>query len=194
MVVIHQQRIEIILIGASAGGIKALLNLLPHLPSGWQLPIVVVIHLPEQHESRLAEVFQHYLRVPVCVAHDKQTIAPGKVYFAGPAYHLSIERDHSFSLSCEDPVHFSRPSIDMLMTSGADAFGSAAMGILLTGANSDGAEGLATIHARGGLTVVQEPHEAEFPIMPQAALDAHVPDFVLTLAEIRALIISVEKT
>lgn len=193
MVAIDGKKIDIILIGASAGGIKALLNLLPSLPSSWPLSIVVVIHMPEHHESRLVEVFQYHLKWPVYIAQDKQKIVKGAIYLAGPAYHLSIEQDHTFSLSCEDPIHFSRPSIDVLMSSGADAFGSSAIGILLTGANHDGAEGLAHIRAQGGFTIVQDPSEAEIAVMPQAAINYCMPNKILALAGIRDFLLNMEK-
>ncbi|HEY2255975.1 MAG TPA: chemotaxis protein CheB, partial [Variovorax sp.] len=116
----------------------------------------------------------------------------GTVYFAPPGYHLSIERDRSFSLSCEPPVLFSRPAIDLLMASAADAYGPALAGVLLTGANDDGAEGLLRIHRAGGLTIVQDPDEALVSIMPLAALKAHAPDFVLPLLRIRTLLLELD--
>lgn len=180
--------IEAIVIGASAGGIKALLHLLTGLPANFPVPIVIVVHMPETRESRLADVFQHHMTIKVSTAEDKQPIRPGTVYFAGPRYHLSIESDRSFSISCEEPVHYSRPSIDFLMCSAADAYGAALAGILLTGANQDGAEGMAHIHNLGGLTVIQDPNDAEIATMPQSALDLFTPDFILPLRNIQALL------
>jgi len=187
------RKIEAIVIGASAGGIKALLNVLGNLPVHFRVPIIIVLHMPESRESRLAEVFQHYMAIKVTMAQDKDHIASGQVYFAGPGYHLSIERDRSFSVSCEDPIHYSRPSIDMLMLSAADAYGSSLAGILLTGANQDGAEGIARIHEVGGLTIIQDPTEAEIAIMPQSALNLFTPDFIFPLREIRKLIFRLEQ-
>lgn len=186
------RKFEAIVIGASAGGIKALMQLLGKLPRHFRLAVVVVLHLPEIRESRLEEVFQHYAQMKVSIAEDKVRVCPGNIYFAGPGYHLLIERERTFSLSCEAPLHYSRPSIDILMTSAADAYGSSLAGILLTGANQDGAEGMAAIHQSGGLTVVQEPTEAEIAIMPQAALNLFAPDFILPLAQIERLIHTVE--
>ncbi|MET0543880.1 MAG: chemotaxis protein CheB [Variovorax sp.] len=185
-------RIEAVAIGASAGGVEALMTLLRDLPARWRLPMIVVLHLPEQHESRLAEVFRHRLALPVCEAEDKARIAPATLYFAAPGYHLSIERDHCFSLSCEPPLHWSRPSIDVLMGSAADAYGPALAGLLLTGANEDGADGLALIHRAGGLTAVQDPDEAESPTMPRAALARHRPDRILPLRELRELLLQLD--
>ena len=186
------RRVEAIVVGASAGGIEALLVLLQGIAPPWRLPVVVVLHLPEGHESHLAEIFAERLHIPVHEAADKMPLAPGSLYFAPPGYHLSIERDRLFSLSCEPPVRFSRPSIDVLMASAADAYGPALAGFLLTGANDDGAEGLLRIHLAGGITAVQDPNEAQIPTMPQAAIARHSPDHVLPLRELRALLLQLE--
>ena len=186
------RRMEAVVIGASAGGVDALIALLGGLPAHWRLPLAVVVHLPEGHESRLAEVFSHRLPFAVQEAADKAPVAPGALYFAPSGYHLSIERDRRFSLSCEPPVLFSRPAIDLLMTSAADAYGPALVGVLLTGANEDGAQGLLRIRQAGGLTVVQDPAEALVATMPRAAIAAHAPDFVLPLREIRALLLQLD--
>jgi|UPI000481230C two-component system chemotaxis response regulator CheB len=186
------RRVKAIVIGASAGGLDALIELFANLPVQWHLPIVVVIHLPEGHESRLPEVFRHRLPIPVFEAGDKAPVARGTLFFAPPGYHLSIERDLSFSLSCEPPVLFSRPAIDVLMSSAADAYGPALAGVILTGANDDGAEGLRRIHEAGGLTIVQDPDEAEIRTMPNAAIGAHAPDHVLPLRDIRALLLRLD--
>jgi two-component system chemotaxis response regulator CheB len=182
------RRIEAVVIGASAGGVEALATLLPALPAGWRLPVFCILHLPGDRESRLAELFDGRLPLPVREAADKEAIAPGTVYFAGAGYHLSVERDFTFSLSCEPPVHFARPAIDVLMESCADAYGSGLVGILLTGANHDGAAGMAAIHAGGGLTVVQDPDEAQVATMPQSAIDRFSPHLILPLARIGALL------
>ncbi|RYY90964.1 MAG: chemotaxis protein CheB [Comamonadaceae bacterium] len=184
--------IDAVAIGASAGGVDALMALLSGLPPGWRLPLVAVLHLPEQHESRLAEVFRHRLKLQTCEAEDKARILPATLYFAPPGYHLSIERDRSFSLSCEPPRHWSRPSIDVLMGSAADAYGPALAGLLLTGANEDGAEGLALIQRAGGLTAVQDPAEAQAPTMPRAAIARHRPDHILPLRAMRELLMQLD--
>jgi two-component system chemotaxis response regulator CheB len=182
------RRIEAVVIGASAGGVEALGALLPSLPAHYGLPVFCILHLPADHESRLAELFGERLALPVKEAVDKEAIAPGTVYFAGSGYHLSVEQDFTFSLSCEPPVHFARPAIDVLMASSADAYGPGLVGILLTGANHDGAEGMACIHAAGGLTVVQDPHDAQVATMPQSAIDRFSPHLILPLARIGALL------
>jgi two-component system, chemotaxis family, protein-glutamate methylesterase/glutaminase len=192
MITSSRPHIEAIVIGGSAGGIDALLALLPALPQSYTLPIIIVLHLPDDRDSRLAEIFAARLAMPVREAVDKDTIRPGTIYFAGAGYHLSIEADHSFSLSCEPPLHFSRPSIDILMESAADAYGPALLGILLTGANDDGATGLYHIQECGGMTVVQDPSEAHIATMPAAAIDIFTPDKILKLQDIHALLLSLD--
>jgi two-component system chemotaxis response regulator CheB len=179
---------DAVAVGASAGGIDALFALFEQLPAGIRAPIVTVLHLPEQHESRLVQVFAHRLRIPVEEAQPHAPVAAGTVYFAPPGYHLLVEADHSFSLSCEPPVLFSRPSIDVLLESCAEAWRGRLVGIVLTGANEDGARGLARIAALGGLTAVQDPAEAAHPAMPTAAIRAADPDYVLPLAGLRSLL------
>ena len=181
-------RIEAVVIGASAGGFEALFAVLEGLPASYPIPLVAVLHLPETHESRLAELFGYRLSLQVREARDKESLAPGILYFAPPGYHLSIENDYSFSLSCEDRVAFARPSIDVLFASAADAYGKALAGILLTGANYDGAAGLAGMQVAGALTIVQDPASAEVPTMPEAAIRRMTPDLILPLAEIRSLL------
>jgi two-component system chemotaxis response regulator CheB len=187
------RHIEAVVIGASAGGIEALLTLLPALSPSMKLAVVCILHMPPDRESLLAELFNARLGVTVCDAADKEQVRPGTVYFALPGYHLSIEKDRTFSLSCEPPVHFARPAIDVLMESAADAYGSALAGVLLTGANQDGADGMARIKACGGLTIVQDPKEAQSPTMPQEAIARSTPHLVLPLARIAALLPMLER-
>jgi two-component system, chemotaxis family, protein-glutamate methylesterase/glutaminase len=189
----QQHPVRAVVIGASAGGVEAMLNLLTGLPAGFRLPIIAVIHLPPDRDSRLAEIFQHRLPIAVREAGDKEAIAPATVYFAGSGYHLLVETDRSFSLSCEAPVHFSRPSIDVMMESAADAYGAGLAGILLTGANYDGAAGLAKIGRQGGITVVQDPAEAQVPTMPEAAIRKLQPSFILPLSGIRNLLLELDQ-
>ena len=180
--------VETVAIGASAGGIDALFTVLGGLKAPFRGSVVVVLHLPEDHESRLVEVFSSRLAIAVEEAQPGAPIASGKVYLAPPGYHLLVESDRTFALSCDPPVLFSRPSIDVLLESCADVYGPELAGIVLTGANEDGARGLASVKARGGLAAVQDPAEAAHATMPQAALDAAQPDFVLPLAGLRSLL------
>ena len=180
--------IEAVVLGASAGVFEALLAVLKGLPATYPMPLVAVLHLPESHESRLAELFGYRLALRVREARDKEPLAPGILYFAPPGYHLSIETDRSFSLSCEDRVSYARPSIDVLFASAADAYGKSLAGILLTGANYDGAAGLAGMQVAGALTIVQDPASAEVATMPEAAIRRMTPDLILPLAEIHSLL------
>ena len=179
---------QAVAIGASAGGIDALFTLLEDLQPPLQAAIIVVLHLPEDHESRLVQVFAHRTAIPVREARPGAHASPGTVYFAPPGYHLLVEEDRTFALSCDAPVLYSRPSIDVMMESCAEAYGAGLVGMVLTGANEDGAAGLARIQACGGLTAVQEPAGAAHPAMPLAAIAAAHPDYVLPLAGLRRLL------
>lgn len=183
-----QARAEVVAIGASAGGIDALLSLLAVLRPPMNAAVVVVLHLPEDHASRLVEVFSARLEVPTDEAKPGAPVQAGTLYFAPPGYHLLVEDDRTFALSCDPPVHYSRPSIDVLMESCADVYGERAAGLVLTGANEDGANGLAAIKAAGGLCAAQDPAEAAHSTMPLAAIAAARPDYVLPLAGLARLL------
>jgi two-component system chemotaxis response regulator CheB len=185
----HGRAVDAVVIGASAGGVAALLQLLPDLPADYACPVIAALHLPDGRQSLLAEVFGQRMAMPVREAADKEAVSSGTLYFAGSGYHLSVESDRSFSLSNEEPLHFARPAIDYLMTSAADAYGAGLLAILLTGANDDGAAGMAAVGRAGGLTVVQDPDEAEVAAMPRAAIALRAPDLVLPLRDIRSLLL-----
>lgn len=184
--------VHAVVIGASAGGVAALFQVLGALPSTFAIPVLCVLHLPDDRHSQLAGVLQRRLHRPVCEARDKERISGGQIYVAGPGYHLSVERDLTLSLSQEEPVHFSRPAIDFLFISAADAYGDSLLGVLLTGANEDGARGLAYIKNNGGRTIVQDPRDAQVALMPEAALALHQPDHILTLSGIGQLLATLE--
>jgi two-component system chemotaxis response regulator CheB len=184
-----RRRPELVAIGTSAGGIDALFHLFDGLPPSDHAAVVTVLHLPEDHDSQLVELFARRLGGErVHEAQPGARLEPGRLYFAPPGYHLLLEADRTFSLSCEPPVLFSRPSIDVLLESCADALGPAVAGMVLTGANEDGARGLAAIGARGGLTAAQDPADAAYPTMPAAAIAAAPPEFVLPLPDLRTLL------
>ncbi|RAU48085.1 MULTISPECIES: chemotaxis protein CheB [unclassified Pseudomonas] len=186
-------KVDAVVVGASAGGVEALLRVFRPLRRGFRLPIIVVLHLPDERRSLLAEVFGSQLNMPVKEADDKEPIVPGTLYFAAPGYHLSVERDLTFSFSQEERVYHSRPSVDILFESAADAYENRLAGVLLTGANNDGAKGIARIAEYGGLSVVQDPAQALARAMPDAALALHTPDFLLSLADIGLLLIELER-
>ncbi|VVN02811.1 Chemotaxis response regulator protein-glutamate methylesterase [Pseudomonas fluorescens] len=185
--------VEAIVIGASAGGVEALLNILSPLRKGFALPIIVVLHLPDERRSHLAEVFARRVSLRVQEASDKTPVEAGTLYFATPGYHLSVEQDRTLSLSLEDRVHYSRPAIDFLLESAADAYGPKLAAVLLTGANRDGASGMAHVKQRGGLTIVQDPDEAQVAVMPRAALDVLQPDHILPIRGIGRLLVELER-
>lgn len=185
--------VDAIVIGASAGGVDALLKIFTSLRVGYRLPILTVLHVPENRRSQLAQVFQARIPLKVKEADDKEDVVPGTLYFAPPGYHLSVENDLSLSLSQEDRVFHSRPSIDILFQSAADAYGPRLAGFLLTGANNDGAFGLSCIKLSGGMTVVQDPDEAQARTMPDAALALHKPDYLLPLNDIGQLLVELER-
>ncbi len=184
--------IEAIVIGASAGGVEALLTVFGELPAGFGLPIIAVLHLPDERRSQLAEVFARRVALPVREVQDKQPIVPGTLYFAAPGYHVSVEHDLSLSLSQEEPVHYSRPAIDYLFESAADVYQQRLAAILLTGANQDGARGLSQVKQSGGLTIIQDPDEAQVATMPRAALELFQPDCILPLHGIGRLLVELE--
>lgn len=181
-------RVDAVVVGASAGGIEALSLLLPALPAGLRVPVFVVQHLPRERPSLLVDIFAPRCAVPLHEAQDKQPVEPGHVYFAPPDYHLLIDDGPRLALSVDAPVHYSRPAIDVLFQSAADQYGTRLLGLVLTGGNQDGAEGLAAVRAAGGLTAVQDPADAQMPLMPQYALAAVPADFVLPLRELATLL------
>jgi two-component system, chemotaxis family, protein-glutamate methylesterase/glutaminase len=180
--------LDAIAVGASAGGIEALMTLLPPLPASFGLPIFIVLHLPRGRPSLLPDIFQGKCALPVREAQDKEPVRPGTVYFAPPDYHLLIDEGPQLALSADEPVHHSRPSIDVLFESAADIYGSRLLGIILSGANDDGAAGLASIAAVGGTTIVQQPDSAPVKQMLLAALNLSPASHVLDLEGMAALL------
>lgn len=177
---------QAVVIGASAGALEALSAILPALPDTFGLPLIVVVHIPPDKRSVLASLFRAKCRIKVLEAEDKEPIEGGTVYFAPPDYHLLVETNGTLSLSNDKPVLFSRPSIDVLFESAADAFGASLIGIILSGANEDGARGLSAICMAGGAAIVQSPAEAFAPAMPQAAIAACPGAQVMQLSAIAA--------
>jgi two-component system, chemotaxis family, protein-glutamate methylesterase/glutaminase len=181
-------RIDAVVIGASAGGIEALTVLLPALAPGLRPPVFIVLHLPRDRPSMLADIFEKKCAVPVREAEDKEMVTPGTVYFAPNDYHLLVDQGPQLALSADDPVHHSRPSVDVLFESAVDVYKDRLLGIILTGANEDGATGLAAVHDAGGVTIVQRPETALAPLMALSALKLRPADWVLTLNEIAAML------
>jgi two-component system chemotaxis response regulator CheB len=178
------QTVQAVVIGASAGALEALSVILPGLPASFSLPVMIVVHVPPDKRSILADLFRQKCRIDVREAEDKEPIQGGTIYFAPPDYHLQVEADKRLSLSNDEPVLFSRPSIDVLFESAADAYGAGLLAIVLTGANHDGAQGAKAVGNAGGAIIVQTAEGAFAPAMPEAALAACPDARVLPLPEI----------
>lgn len=165
-----RQAPQAVLIGGSAGAIEVVSRVLATLPADFATPVVVVIHLPRNRPSALPGVLQGKCRLALREPLDKEPLAPATVYLAPPGYHLLIDPGPVFALSVDDPVNFSRPSVDVLFQSAADVLGGRCAAVLVSGASSDGARGLLAIQKAGGLVAIQNPDEATQSAMPKAAL------------------------
>jgi two-component system chemotaxis response regulator CheB len=174
---------EMVVIGASWGGLAALEVVFRGLPADFSLPIAVVLHRGVLSTDGLSAMLRRYTPLPVHETQDKEAILPGHIYVAPPDYHLLVETG-SFALSTEAPVRHARPSIDVLFESAADAYSEGVIGVVLTGSSQDGAAGAARIKARGGQVIVQTPETAASPVMPAAAIAAAHVDWILSLPEI----------
>ncbi len=184
-----KQPYRAVVIGASAGGLAALKALFSGLRAGFPLPILVVQHTSADAGSFMTGYLDSLSRIRVKEADEKERILPGTAYVAPPNYHLLVEPEETLSLSADERVNYSRPSIDVLFESAVDVFGPALIGIVLTGANDDGSVGLKRIKDAGGLTVVQDPSTAEVPTMPLAAIAAvGTADHVLAVEKISDLL------
>lgn len=185
--------IEAIAIGASAGAVQALSRILPELPADYPLAVLIVVHVPPDRSNMLVPLFQTKCRLSVREAEDKEPIEPGVIYFAPSDYHLLVEADRTLSLSADPPELYSRPCIDFLFESAADVYGPTLVGVVLTGANQDGAAGLKAIDEAGGFTLVEEPTSAYAPAMPQAALEATPRATSMSLANIASYLAGLGK-
>lgn len=179
-----------VVIGTSAGGLNALSEILSALPAGYKVPLIIVQHRAKDQKNLLEEILQTKCSVPVRQAEEKELIVPGHVFIAPPDYHLLIEYDKTFALSCDEPVQYSRPSVDVLFESAADAFEKQLAAIVLTGFGSDGAAGIAAVNEKGGTTIAQNPHEAAYAFMPEAAVKSGAT-YVYTLDEIKVFLLAI---
>ncbi len=178
----------IIVVGASAGGLRALEMVLGGLPRGFPVPIVAVQHRSRESSDAYADILGRSVKLPVREIEDDDALRAPGVYLAPPDYHVLIEPGRMV-LSVDDPVSYSRPSIDVLFESAADVYGAKVLGVLLTGANHDGAKGLSRIKQAGGYVIVQDPRTAESPEMPAAGIAAAPVDQVLALEDIAVAIV-----
>lgn len=183
-----KRRYELVVIGCSMGGMHALQIIFGALPKDFPLPIAVVQHRYKTSNEGLPAFLRRHTPLEVVDTLDKEWIKPGTVYLAPANYHLLVQRDEQdrgeLSLSVDEAVAYSRPSIDVLFESAADAYGQGCIGVVLTGANADGARGAKRIKNRGGFVLVQDPATAESPAMPQAAIDTTRVDRILPLDRI----------
>ena len=173
-----------IVIGTSAGGLFALSTLLSALPAAFPLPVLVVQHRSREQRDLLEELLQNKCRIRVKQADEKEPVQGGTVYIAPPDYHLLVETDETLSLSCDDRVFYSRPSINVLFESAALVYGEGLVAVILTGANEDGASGIRLVKKYRGMTIAQDPAEAQFPYMPKASIETKKIDRVWRLDEI----------
>ena len=180
-----------IVIGVSAGGMDALERICKKIPEKFPLPIIVVQHLHSSQKGFLFEHLNSLCSLTVKDADEKEPIETGFMYFAPANYHLLVEDEKILSLSVDEKVNFSRPSIDVLFESAAYVYTNSLIGIVLTGANNDGALGLNIIKNNGGLTIVQNPEDASSPFMPNAAISMTSVDFILKLDEIVPLLLKI---
>lgn len=182
---------ECVIIGGSWGGIEAVGTILEKLPKNFPLPIIVVLHQHRKSGTHIPEIFERKCLLKVKEADEKESLEPGSVYIAPANYHLLIEHDRTFSLSSDKHVNYSRPSIDVSFISAAESFRDGLIGVLLTGANQDGSEGVAQIKRFGGLAIIEDPDTAKVPIMPRAALERTKVDQVLNLQDIADFLLAI---
>ncbi len=179
-----------VVIGASAGGFHALPTALKDLPADFPAAVVVVQHVPADSDQRFFhDHIRQRIKLPVAEAVEREPVKPGTVYVAPPGYHLLIEKNRTFALSTDRPVNYSRPSIDVLFESAALVYGHRLIGVILTGASADGANGLQCIRASGGMVIVQDPETAESSAMPSAAIAAGPVDHVVPLAHLSMVLV-----
>jgi two-component system chemotaxis response regulator CheB len=182
-----------VLLGGSAGASQPLREILSGLGPAFPAPVVVVQHIHEKAGGMLAANLDESLALPALEVLDKMPARPGHVYVAPPDYHLLVERRGTFALSVEEPVRWSRPSIDVFFQRAAQVWGRELVAILLSGANEDGAQGLAAVEQVGGTVIVQAPHTAQFPQMPMAALELGVGAAALTPEHIGTLLAGLQE-
>lgn len=184
---------EAVVIGTSAGGLHVLSTLLEALPRNFPLAIIVVQHRSKEERTLLEEVLSQKCKIKIRQAEEKEKIEKGAVYFAPPDYHLLIERDRTFSLSYDERVNYSRPSIDVLFETAAYTYQDKLLSIIFTGANHDGAAGVKIVRQMKGTTIAQDPSTALYPAMPKAAIATGCVQHVLKLDEIKSFLLNLSK-
>lgn len=184
---------EAIVIGVSSGGMTALKLIFSNLPVDFKTPVIIVQHINARSDNQWIKLLNDKSNLCIKEANEKEKIEKGNVYIAPSNYHLLIEKNKTFSLTIDERVSFARPSIDVLFESAAQAYKNKLIGIVLTGSNSDGTNGLKRIQECGGLTIVQDPKTAESSYMPASAIAAIKPDYILSLKDLTELLIKIDK-
>lgn len=179
---------EIVVIGGSAGSLEVILNMITFFPAAGNATFIIVIHRKSGPDSVLSPLLASKAKMKIIEVEDKESLLPDTIYVASPDYHLLIENKGKFSLDSSEKIHWSKPSIDVTFESVAEIFGPAAIAVLLSGANSDGANGLKKIQQSGGFTIVQNPEDAEVDYMPASALKLMKPSVLLNGSEIGSFI------
>lgn len=174
-----------IVAGMSAGGLDVLMNIFRNLDDSFPFPVFVVQHLHPDFKSELPEIIKRYTKMNVFESIDKCIIRSGSIYLAPADYHMLIERNYTISLSQDEKVNYSRPSIDLLFESAAYVWGDKLIGIIMTGANNDGAEGIKIIKKFGGLTIAESPESAEYSVMPSSSIETGCVDLIYSKEEIK---------
>ncbi|OIV41096.1 chemotaxis protein CheB [Flavobacterium johnsoniae] len=184
---------RLVIIGGSAGSLNALMQILPGLTVLHNFAVVIVVHRKSTDDQTLEELITLKSGVPVKAVEDKTVLKPGFVYVAPSNYHLLFEKDDTLALDISEKINYSRPSIDVSFESAAEIYGNSLVGILFSGSNADGTEGLKAIKASGGIIIVQDPLSADMPFMPNNAILHTNPDFILSNEKILELLISINK-
>jgi two-component system chemotaxis response regulator CheB len=182
-----------IVIGSSAGGLNALKTIFSLLERNFSIPIIVVQHISPHSDNYITTYLNKICKIRIKEANEKESIESGKIYFAPPNFHLLIEENYTFSLSTEERINFARPSIDVLFETAVYTYGTHLIGIILTGANNDGAKGIKLINQYRGITIVQDPKTAEVETMPNCAIESTKIDYILPLKEIGKLLNKLDK-
>lgn len=183
------KRFRAVVMGVSTGGVAALKTLLGALPADFPIPLLIATHITPDADDGLAVLLDTVCPIRVKEADEQELMIPATVYLAPANYHLLVERSGNLALSIDPPVNFARPSVDVLFESAAEVYGPALIGIILTGAGYDGSKGLLKIQMSGGLTIVQNPADAEMDSMPRSALQLLKADHVVQLTEIPGLLL-----
>lgn len=183
---------KVVIIGGSAGSLQVLMNILPAIPKIESFALVIVLHRRSSDDLILEELINIKTKIPVKIIEDKTPVQPGFLYVAPSNYHLLFEKNHTLALDTSEKVNYSRPSIDVSFDAAAEVYGENLVGILLSGSNADGTEGLKAIQKAGGIIIVQNPASAEMPFMPANAISNTSPDYILNSQEILDFIISID--